>query len=115
MKKDYIIISNWSINTIAKLISSFVTIDMIRGDFVYKQGEESNAIYFATEGNFDVYIDVNVQSAKALCQYSNKKSIIYAKINLSKLLLNPIIYQLIETNSIIASIYIGKSTKYYPK
>ena len=74
MKKDYIIISNWSINTIAKLISSFVTIDMIRGDFVYKQGEESNAIYFATEGNFDVYIDVNVQSAKALCQYINKKS-----------------------------------------
>ena len=35
-------------------------------------------------------------------------------MNLSKLLLNPIIYQLIITNKNIAAKYIGKSTKNDP-
>ena len=38
----------------------------------------------------------------------------YASINLSKLLLKPIIYQLIITNNNIAAKYIGKSTRNDP-
>lgn len=69
MRSDYIIIKNWSTNMISKLLGSLITINYIKGDYLFHQGDQSDWIYFAINGSFESY---TTSSLKTSCSLINQ-------------------------------------------
>lgn len=66
MRADYIIIKNWSTNMISKLLNSFITLNIIKGEYLYHQGDQSDSIYFAINGSFETYTTSSIKTSESL-------------------------------------------------
>ena len=73
-KLDYPFFQEWPANRCFRLLSSFVTDYFSRGDYIYKQNDISNFIYFIKQGEFEVTSDINFTWYEKFIEYIHDSS-----------------------------------------
>ena len=71
MKKEYMIISCWSTQCISRLINYCESVELIRGEFLFRQGDTADFIYFVFSGSFEISMIVSVSSLPKIKTYIN--------------------------------------------
>ena len=54
-KRDYPLFQSWNSGLMLKLFNGFAKINLSKGDYLYKQNEDSNYIYVINKGTFEAY------------------------------------------------------------
>ena len=73
-KLDYPFFQDWPANRCFRLISSFVTDNYSKGEYIYKQNSIANFIYFIKDGEFEVTSDINFSWYEKFIEYIHDSS-----------------------------------------
>ena len=80
--KKFIFFSKWPLTNVNKLYSLMTNVELYKNEFIYKQNEESNYIYFCMDGTYEIYSLISLGWKKEFIRYiSNSKSNFFLKIN----------------------------------
>ena len=77
LQYNYPLLNSWSLNQLLSLFNYLSIRKLDKGDYLYKQNEDSNGIYFIEEGTFEIYSMVSFGWIQNFLSY-----IISAKNNL---------------------------------
>jgi CRP-like cAMP-binding protein len=70
-QKTYPLFQFWTINDLIKLFNCLSTVNLNKGDYLYKQNENSDYIYLVKNGVFEIYSMVSLKWAKNFFYYIN--------------------------------------------
>ena len=77
LRKSYILYRNWTSNAIEKVLRISIPEKPYYNDIIFEQKSNSDYIYFVKNGQFQIYIDISIESSQNF-----KKYIINDKTNL---------------------------------
>ena len=77
LRKSYILYRNWTSNAIEKVLRISIPEKPYYNDIIFEQKSNSDYIYFVKNGQFQIYIDISIESS-----HNFKKYIINDKTNL---------------------------------
>ena len=81
-KNKFNIFKYWSSYATTKLLQAMTNIKLFRDDYVYKQNEESEFIYFNIKGNYEIYSLIGYAWKKQFIEYiANCSSNLFIKID----------------------------------
>ena len=70
-QKTYPLFQFWTLNDLIKLFNCLSTVNLNKGDYLYKQNENSDYIYLVKNGVFEMYSMVSLKWAKNFFNYIN--------------------------------------------
>ena len=80
--KKFNFLSKWPLTNVNKLYSLMTNVELYKNEFIYKQNEESNYIYFCIDGTYEIYSLISLVWKKEFIKYiSNSRSNFFLKIN----------------------------------
>ena len=83
--KKYNFFSGWSYSSLNKLYCLLENVTLLKNEFIYKQNEDSDYIYFCIEGAYEIYSLISFEWEKEFIKYiTNSRSNFFLKINPNK-------------------------------
>ena len=80
--KKFNFFSKWPLTNLNKLYSLMTNVELYKNEYIYKQNEESNYIYFCIDGTYEIYSLISLGWKKEFIKYiSNSKSNFFLKID----------------------------------
>ena len=82
-KKNYPLFDFWTLNHLIRLMNCFSNIYLFPGDYLFKQNEESDAIYIIKSGKFEIYSYVSLGWINQFYDYiiDSKSNLVYFLLN----------------------------------